>query len=776
MSSTALNKYIITVLLLCVAFLLKAQKVGVVMSGGAAKGIAHIGVLKALEENNIPIDYVVGTSMGAVVGSLYAAGYSPEEIERIAMNPAFEDWVNGSSTERYQYNYTKSQDNASWLAVDLLFNENFKASINTPLANDLIINFILNEYLGQAAQKANYDFDNLFVPFKAVAAEIFSEKVVRLDSGSLMQATRSSMAVPFFYRPIKFMNQYIFDGGLYDNFPVDIMKEDFNPDITIGVNVATKKADEYPFDADEKILTDALLFMFLDKTDPGTLGEEDIYIEPDMKPFTALDFDKVPLLIKTGYEATLAQMDAIKKKIPRSADKQQVEIKRNTFKAGFKMWNFGALELHGFEPKQEEYIRSLISFDEELLNLAQIRHAYFQLVSEPYFKNVYLTFSYNYQKQYFVLEFYLKPTAKRALSVDFGGNLSTRSVSTLQLGLNFNNFSRYLNTYKLRLSTGRFYESVHMAARFNLNPKSRLFLEPSFLLNQWNYLDTDDFFDDSFDPTVLTQTDRKLGATLGLGTGQRSVITAEAAVMANSDRFSNNKQISSNESLDVMRFRAFKSKLSFERNSLDTKQFPTSGVRFYSTANFFLGETIYNPGSTSALYRPGVIEKYNDKRDWFSLEFHFEEYKSLSENYTFGWMMESVYSTQPEFSNYQSTLVYTRQFNPMFDSETYFLPKYRAFSYLGAGMVHLLRLARSFFLRTELYAFSPYQRPEEGADQAVAMVKGFDRVQFLGMIATIYNTVLGPVTFRLNYLEDPKARVGVSLSFGYMIFGQRSLH
>ena len=92
------------------------------MSGGAAKGIAHIGVLKALEENGIPIDYVIGTSMGAVVGSLYAAGYSPEEIAEIALNPSFKDWVNGTSSDTYQYNYTKSQVDASLASVDLLFN------------------------------------------------------------------------------------------------------------------------------------------------------------------------------------------------------------------------------------------------------------------------------------------------------------------------------------------------------------------------------------------------------------------------------------------------------------------------------------------------------------------------------------------------------------------------------------------------------------------------------------------------------------------------------
>lgn len=775
MSIKVVKRSLIITLLLYSSFIAQAQKVGLVLSGGAAKGIAHIGVMKALEENDIPIDYVVGTSMGAVVGSLYSAGFSPEEIEKIVTNPNFEDWINGVSSERYQYNYTKSQDDASWVTVDLLFDKNFQASISTPLANDIIINFLLNEYLGQAAQAANYNFSHLFVPFKAVAADIFSEKVVKLDTGSLMQATRSSMAVPFFYRPIKFQNQYIFDGGVYDNFPVDIMKEDFSPEVTIGSNVATKKAESYPFDADEEILTDALLFLFLNKSDPSQLDSTDVYIEPDMKPFTALSFNKVPELIKAGYDVTMSQMESIKNKISRRAPKSEVEFKRTEFRGKFEEYKFGAIKLYGFMPKQELLINSLVSFKDGPLSLLEIRQAYFKLVSEAYFRNVYLNFDYDYDKGHYVLEFYLKPTARNGLSVDFGGNLSTRSVSTLHFGLTLNSFNRFLNSYKLKISTGRFYESVYLGTRFNLNPRTRLFVEPSFLLNQWDYLNTDDFFDEKANPTILNRIDRKLGATIGLGSGQRSVFTAEAAYVRNSDNFSNLSNISVDETLDHTRFEAFKGKLSYERNSLNAKQFATSGVRFYTSANMLLGQLAYTPGSTSILYRPNEVTTYTESKNWLALELYFEEYKKISENYSFGWKFESVYSNQPSFINYQSSLIYATQFNPMFDSETYFLLNYRAYSYIGAGMVHSVRLANSLFLRTEVYGFSAYNRPQQTIGQGAQDKRGFDDINFLGMAGLIYNTVLGPLTFRMNYLENPNSSLGLSLSFGYMIFNQRSI-
>jgi NTE family protein len=775
MSIPRITKLTLTFICLLVPSVVNAQKVGLVMSGGAAKGIAHIGVLKALEENEIPIDYVVGTSMGAVVGSLYSAGFSPEEIAEITLNPSFEDWVTGKSTERYQYNYTKSQDDASILSLDLLLNEKLQATFNTPIANDLIINFILSEYLGQAAQAANYNFNNLFVPFKAIAAEIFSEKVVSLDSGSLMQATRSSMAVPFFYRPIKFQNKYLFDGGIYDNFPVDIMKRDFKPDVTIGVNVATKKSESYPYEGDEEILTDALLFLFLNKTDPNDLDSTDIYIEPNMIPFTAFDFDEVERLIEAGYQATLSKMESIKSKILRRIPKEEIEHSRTEYRQNFEPYQFGALKLYGFEKKQGLLIHSLLTFKDGKLNLQEVRQAYFRLVSEPYFKNVYLNFAYDAKKEFYVLELYMKPTAKNALSVDVGGNLSTRSVSTLHFGVAFNNFNRYLNTYKFKVSTGRFYESVLFSSRFNLNQRLRLFLEPSFTLNQWNYLNTDDFFDTDYSATILSRVDRKLGVKVGIGSGQKSLFTAEAAYIKNSDKFSNISNVAIDEELDDLEFDSFKAKLSYERNTLNNKQFATEGVRFYSTASIVAGQTQYTPGSTSLVYVPNQVQRYIDNRNWISLEVGFEEYKKVSTNYTFGWKIESVLSTQPNLRNYQSSLIFAKQFNPMFDSDTYFLGEYRAYSYVGTGMVHSLRVAKSLFLRSEVYAFTSYNRPNDGLNQTVTDDLGFSEVRLLGMVGIIYNSILGPLTARVNYLENPEARVGLSLSFGYMIFSQRSL-
>ena len=114
-----MKKFVLFSLMLFVLNQVKGQKVGLVLSGGGAKGLAHIGVLKALEENHIPVDYITGTSMGGIVGALYAAGYSPSEIEYIAQSDDFQEWVNGRFKSDFRYYFKKKPDNPAFLNAKL---------------------------------------------------------------------------------------------------------------------------------------------------------------------------------------------------------------------------------------------------------------------------------------------------------------------------------------------------------------------------------------------------------------------------------------------------------------------------------------------------------------------------------------------------------------------------------------------------------------------------------------------------------------------------------
>ena len=239
-------------LLLFVLFLLfgvsnlYSQKVGLVLSGGGAKGLAHIGVIKALEENNIPIDYVTGTSIGAIVGALYACGITPDEMIEMFKEERFYNYYNGIMPEKHYYFFKKLDPDISFLSVGVVRRDkSLSFSLPTNLIATQPMDFGIMEYFTQYTAAANEDFDSLFVPFRCVASDVYNNKPVVFKNGDLGQAVRASMTFPFYFKPVEIDGTLYFDGGIYNNFPDDVMLKEFCPDFMIGVVVAgtTPKTD-----------------------------------------------------------------------------------------------------------------------------------------------------------------------------------------------------------------------------------------------------------------------------------------------------------------------------------------------------------------------------------------------------------------------------------------------------------------------------------------------------------------------------------------------------
>ena len=200
-----------------------SQKVGLVLSGGGTRGFAHIGVIKALEENNIPIDYITGTSAGSLVGSMYATGFSPAQMENIVLNDEFKNWATGIQNEDLDYFFKKEEPDAAWATMKLSYDSTIHTHFTTSIINSAQVDFLLMENNAAPIAKAGYDFDNLFVPFRCVASDIVNKKPVIFNCGDLGRAVRSSIAYPLYISPMTADNQILYDGGIYDNFPSDVM-------------------------------------------------------------------------------------------------------------------------------------------------------------------------------------------------------------------------------------------------------------------------------------------------------------------------------------------------------------------------------------------------------------------------------------------------------------------------------------------------------------------------------------------------------------------------
>lgn len=218
------------------------HKIGLVLSGGGAKGVAHIGVIQALEDAGIPIDYISGTSMGAVVGSLYACGMSPEEMLRFVKTPDFNRWATGTIDPKRLFYFDLPEGTPAIANVNLNFRDSTRKAIVQGLRANLInptpMNFEFMRLFSPYTSQCNENFDSLMVPFRCVYSDVYHKHKVIGRSGDLGDNVRASMSFPFVFEPIKMNGVLVYDGGIYDNFPVDVMTEEFNPGFMIGVSVS----------------------------------------------------------------------------------------------------------------------------------------------------------------------------------------------------------------------------------------------------------------------------------------------------------------------------------------------------------------------------------------------------------------------------------------------------------------------------------------------------------------------------------------------------------
>jgi NTE family protein len=293
----------ITVSLLLLGQQVDAQKLGLVLSGGGAPGIAHIGMIKALEENEIPIDYITGTSIGAFIGGLYASGYSPDEMIQFFKSSDF------NKMKRFEIKFPK------------------KYFLPTHIIQPQKVQKGLEKLTGQATKRSGADFDSLFVPFRCVASDVYHKESFVFRRGNLATAIRASMTFPFVFEATKVDNRLLFDGGIYNNFPADIMQESFHPDFIIGSVVAYN-----PPQADSNDILMQLQNMIISNTNyniPDSLG---IVLNFDLKKRSMFDFSQIDSLVNIGYLETKKQIEGIKMKVQGRVSMDEINRKRVLFR------------------------------------------------------------------------------------------------------------------------------------------------------------------------------------------------------------------------------------------------------------------------------------------------------------------------------------------------------------------------------------------------------------------------------------------------------------
>ncbi len=281
------------------------ERVGLVLSGGAARGLAHVGVLKALEEQGVMIDAIAGTSMGAVVGGLYAAGYRIDELEKLATEL---DWQQALSDAppREDIPFRRKQDDRDFLVKQKLsFRDDRSLGLPLGVLQGQNLALLLEKLFARAG--AVEDFDELPIPFRAVAADIATGETVVFSQGHLALAVRASMSIPAVLTPVEVDGQLLVDGGISNNIPVDIARQmgvDRLIVVDIGSPLASTESLQTVFDILNQSV--ALLTRRNSQAQLATLQEQDILVQPPLTGFGVTDFARAQEMIDAGYSATHA--------------------------------------------------------------------------------------------------------------------------------------------------------------------------------------------------------------------------------------------------------------------------------------------------------------------------------------------------------------------------------------------------------------------------------------------------------------------------------------
>jgi len=285
---------------------IKRPKIGLVLSGGGAKGFAHIGVLKVLEQAGVKIDYIGGTSMGAVVGGLYSSGYSASQIDSIFTNTNFDELLNDYIPRTTKSFYEKRNDEL--YAISLPFR---KFSIGIPIAlSKGMYNYSLLTKLTHKVRHIR-DFNKLPIPFVCVATDIEKGEEVVIHSGYLPQALLASSAFPTLFSPIELDGKLLVDGGVTNNYPVEEVRK-MGADIIIGVDVQDDLKDRNSLKEATRILVQITNLEMIQSM-KEKIKVTDIYIKPDISIYSVISFDQGKEIIRKGEEAAFEVYEKIKK-------------------------------------------------------------------------------------------------------------------------------------------------------------------------------------------------------------------------------------------------------------------------------------------------------------------------------------------------------------------------------------------------------------------------------------------------------------------------------
>ena len=763
--------YILLLLSVLSAFSMTyAQKVGLVLSGGGAKGMTHIGIIRALEENNIPIDYITGTSMGAIVGSLYAMGYSPDDMEKMLKSPDFKKWYSsGGIEEDYMYYFKMNPPTPEFINIQLSKMKMAKKVKTRFLPSSVVdpmhMNIVFVELYAQATAKCMGNFDQLFVPFRCVASDVYNKKPLIMSSGDLGDAVRASMSFPGMFKPIEIDSVLAYDGGIYDNFPVSTMIKDFHPDIIIGSVVSSNPSK--PKDGD---IMSQLENMIMQKTDysiPDSLGIMMTFKYTDVG---LMDFDRYDELHDIGYNRTIQIMDSIKQRISRRTSYRALERKRIDFKRDMPDFKFRKIIIHGTNEQQKKYImKGFHANENEIFTLEDLRKGYFRLLSDNMISEIIPHAVYDYNDNTFTLILNVK--IAEDISVRIGGNVGSNGANQIYLGASYHNLGKYSKEFALEGQLGQIYNNLQVTGRIDLPTEIPTSYRMILSLSSFDYKgQTKNFFNQINSPIFNKKDERFIKAYLNMPFLSKHKAEFGLGAASLTDQYFQTNVIDfTNSARDKSSYNILGGSVALEGNTLDSKLYSISGKKERLAANIYFGTEKFSQGIGTDPYNG----EFKYTQAWLQISYELEKYFSLGRKVSLGSYLHAYYSSRNFSNNYRATMMQAGEFSPTTHSKITYNEAFRANQFAGVGIIPIYKFNSMVHARLGIYGFVPFFPINCNEQNKATYGKMFSKFDYLGDLSIVVRLPFGSVSAYLNYYSSPNKNWNAGISLGWQIFGER---
>ncbi len=708
-----------------------AQSVGLALAGGGARGIAHIGMMQALEDNNVPIDYIAGTSMGAIVGALYAMGYTPAEMMEIITSPEYLSIQSGQTEEEYRYYFKQRDASGEITSFKLSLNDStnqIKSNIlHSSLINTRPLNFGFMKYFGANNAQSGGDFDQLYIPFRAVAADIYKKREVVLSKGHLGDAVRASMSFPVLYKPIEIDGSIMYDGGIYNNFPVSVVREEFAPDIIIGSDLTSE--NETPLQQGN-IIAD-LQSMIIDRKHEQILPEDGILLTYPLDNYGLLDGHKAQEIYQIGYDRTMEEMERIKELVQREVEPHQRALDRVKYRGKTPELRFGSIRVEGGNEGQKSYLERefAIREGESSHSIEEVKRIYFKVLSDNKIDDLKPYAVYNEDTEMFDL--LLKADVSDKIALGIGTYISSGTANSVYLSSRYETVNLYSMDAELSGQLGRTYNGLTASARIELPTELPTYMQLLSSYSSKQYYESEHLFYDDEVPTFITQ--REFYTKLNLGIpfmhDGKATLSVGYGILHDFYYPTNNIDFSST-TFDESQYNLVMVGIQVEKNRLNAIMYPSTGYKTTVTAEAVTGTEQYEPNSTST--------SSTANHSWAQLTTAWQHYYSINKKFTLGVNSELMISNKGLFDNYTATMLQAPAFTPTPHSQTVFNEAFSAHQYLAAGAIPIWHITSGLQLRSELYAFVPYQRIRRDSDNMPYYDTPLSSISYMSDLSLVY--------------------------------------